>query len=61
MSAVPSGYVEKPNGANDPWGADTAAGKVGLGTWLGLLLGAVLKVVIAFLMISTFAAAYMIA
>jgi uncharacterized protein YqgC (DUF456 family) len=37
------------------------AGKVGLGTWLGLLLGAVLKVVIAFLMISTFAAAYMIA
>jgi len=37
------------------------AGKVGLGTWLGLLLGAVLKVVIAFLMIGTFAAAYMIA
>ena len=37
------------------------AGKVGLGTWIGLLLGAVLKVVIAFLMIATFAAAYMIA
>lgn len=36
------------------------AGKVGFGTWLGLLLGAVLKVVIAFLMIATFAAAYMI-
>jgi uncharacterized protein YqgC (DUF456 family) len=36
------------------------AGKVGVGTWLGLLLGAVLKVVIAFLMIGTFAAAYMI-
>ena len=36
------------------------AGKVGLGTWLGLLMGAVLKVVIAFLMIATFAAAYMI-
>ena len=37
------------------------AGKVGLGTWIGLLLGAVLKVVIAFLMIGTFTAAYMIA
>ena len=37
------------------------ASKVGLGTWVGLLLGAVLKVVIAFLMIGTFAAAYMIA
>ena len=37
------------------------ASKVGLGTWIGLLLGAVLKVVIAFLMIATFAAAYMIA
>lgn len=36
------------------------ASKVGIGTWLGLLLGAVLKVVIAFLMIGTFAAAYMI-
>src|SRR6478752_2706136 len=26
MSAVPSGYVAKPNGANDPGGADTAVG-----------------------------------
>lgn len=42
-------------------GGIAQAGKVGLGTWIGLLLGAVLKVVIAFLMISTFAAAYMIA
>jgi uncharacterized protein YqgC (DUF456 family) len=41
-------------------GGFAQAGKVGLGTWLGLLLGAVLKVVIAFLMIATFAAAYMI-
>ena len=31
------------------------AGKVGLGTWLGLLAAAVAKVVIAFLMIGTFA------
>lgn len=36
------------------------AGKVGLGTWIGLLLGAVAKVVIAFLMIGTFAAFYII-
>jgi len=34
------------------------AGKVGLGTWLGLLVAAVAKVVLAFLMIGTFAAAY---
>ncbi len=34
------------------------AGKVGIGTWIGLLLGAVLKVVIAFLMIGTFFAFY---
>ena len=32
----------------------TQAGKVGLGTWLGLILAAVAKVVIAFLMIGTF-------
>ena len=36
------------------------AGKVGLGTWLGLLAAAVLKVVLAFLMIATFAAFYML-
>ena len=30
------------------------AGKVGLGTWLGLIIAAVAKVVIAFLMIGTF-------
>lgn len=34
------------------------AGKVGIGTWLGLLAAAVLKVIIAFLMIATFAAFY---
>ncbi|HYC36695.1 MAG TPA: DUF456 domain-containing protein [Usitatibacter sp.] len=34
------------------------AGKVGIGTWLGLVAAAVLKVVIAFLMIATFAAFY---
>jgi uncharacterized protein YqgC (DUF456 family) len=34
------------------------AGKVGIGTWLGLLAAAVLKVVIAFLMIATFVAFY---
>ena len=33
------------------------AGKVGLGTWLGLLVAAVAKVVIAFLMIAAFFAA----
>lgn len=31
------------------------AGRVGLGTWLGLLMAAILKVVVAFLMIATFA------
>ena len=35
------------------------AGKVGFGTWLGLIASAVLKVVIAFLMIATFLAFYM--
>lgn len=34
------------------------AGKVGLGTWLGMVLGAVTKVIIAFLMIATFFAFY---
>ena len=34
------------------------AGKVGFGTWLGLLAAAVAKVVIAFLMIATFLAFY---
>jgi uncharacterized protein len=36
------------------------AGKVGLGTWVGLILGAITKVVIAFLMIGTFAAFYLL-
>ncbi|WP_246212089.1 DUF456 domain-containing protein [Usitatibacter palustris] len=36
------------------------AGKVGLGTWLGLLFAAVAKVVIAFLMIATFFAFYIL-
>ena len=35
------------------------AGKVGIGTWLGLLFGAIAKVVIAFLMIATFLAFYL--
>lgn len=35
------------------------AGKVGLGTWAGLLVAAVLKVVIAFLMIAAFLAFYL--
>jgi hypothetical protein len=36
------------------------AAKVGLGTWLGLLLAAVAKIVIAFLMIATFFAFYLL-
>ncbi|MGZ5032664.1 MAG: DUF456 domain-containing protein [Usitatibacter sp.] len=35
------------------------AGKVGIGTWLGLAVAAVLKVVIAFLMIATFLIFYL--
>jgi uncharacterized protein len=35
------------------------AGKVGFGTWVGLIAAAVLKVVIAFLMIATFLAFYL--
>ena len=37
------------------------AGKVGLGTWLGLIAAAVLKVVIACLMIATFVAFWILA
>lgn len=36
------------------------AGKVGFGTWLGLVLGAVTKLVIAFMMIGAFGAFYML-
>jgi len=36
------------------------AAKVGLGTWLGLLFAAVAKIVIAFLMIATFFAFYLL-
>jgi len=36
------------------------AGKVGLGTWLGLLFGAIAKIVVAFLMIGIFLAAYLL-
>jgi uncharacterized protein YqgC (DUF456 family) len=36
------------------------AGKVGLGTWIGLVLSAVLKVVISFMMIATFLAFYLL-
>jgi uncharacterized protein len=35
------------------------AGKVGIGTWLGLLFAAVTKLIIAFLMIATFFAFYL--
>jgi uncharacterized protein YqgC (DUF456 family) len=35
------------------------AGKVGIGTWLGLVFAAIAKVVIAFLMIATFFAFYL--
>ena len=37
------------------------AGKVGLGTWLGLLIAAIAKVALAFLMIGTFFAFYVFA
>ena len=34
------------------------AGKVGIGTWLGLVAAAVVKVILAFMMIATFLAFY---
>jgi hypothetical protein len=39
-------------------GGFAQAARVGVGTWLGLLVAAVAKLVIAFLMIGTFAAFY---
>jgi uncharacterized protein len=36
------------------------AGKVGLGTWLGLVFGAIAKIVVGFLMIGIFLAAYLL-
>jgi uncharacterized protein len=36
------------------------AGKVGLGTWLGLVAAAAVKVIIAFMMIATFLAFYLL-
>ena len=36
------------------------AGKVGVATWVGMVLGAVVKVIIAFLMIATFAAFHLL-
>jgi uncharacterized protein YqgC (DUF456 family) len=36
------------------------AGKVGVGTWLGLIAAAIVKVVLAFLMIATFLIAYLV-
>lgn len=36
------------------------AGKVGLGTWLGLVAAAVVKVILAFMMIATFLAFYLV-
>jgi uncharacterized protein YqgC (DUF456 family) len=35
------------------------AGKVGVGTWLGLVFGAIAKIVVGFLMIAIFFAAYL--
>jgi uncharacterized protein YqgC (DUF456 family) len=42
-------------------GGVVKAGRVGLATWLGLVVAAVLKVAIAFLMIATFLAAWILA
>jgi len=36
------------------------AGKVGLGTWIGLVLGAVAKLLIAFMMVAAFGAFYLV-
>lgn len=36
------------------------AGKAGLGTWVGLLLGSVAKIALAFLMVGVFATAYLL-
>jgi uncharacterized protein YqgC (DUF456 family) len=36
------------------------AGKVGIGTWLGLVAAAVVKVVLAFMMVATFLAFYLL-
>jgi uncharacterized protein len=36
------------------------AGKAGLGTWLGLLLGAIAKLTLAFLMVGVFATAWLL-
>lgn len=36
------------------------AGKVGLGTWLGLVLGAVAKLIIAFMMVAAFGVFYVL-
>jgi uncharacterized protein YqgC (DUF456 family) len=41
-------------------GGFVQAGKVGLGTWLGLLAAAVMKVVMAFMMIATWGAFYVL-
>lgn len=41
-------------------GGFAQAARVGVGTWLGLLVAAVAKLVIAFLMIGTFAAFYVV-
>jgi len=41
-------------------GGPGKAARVGVGTWLGLLMAAIAKVVIAFLMIATFAAFYLV-
>jgi uncharacterized protein YqgC (DUF456 family) len=36
------------------------AGRAGLGTWLGLLLGTVAKLTLAFLMVGVFATAWLL-
>lgn len=47
-------------GAEDHAAAGRQAAKVGVATWLGMLLGTVVKLVLTFLMIGSFAVAYLV-
>lgn len=46
--------------ADDHAAAGRQAAKVGIATWVGMLLGTVVKVVLTFLMIGSFAVAYLV-
>ena len=46
-------------GGSSSASSSASPGKVGLGTWVGLVAAAIAKVVIAFAMIATFLAEYM--